>query len=113
MVINEIKDHKLIIFIIRKGLSSKVIKSAKAAGAVGWTLTYGRGIAEKHIYENILGIAYEPEKEIIFIAVKDTDIDNILNKASEKVDLNKPGGGIAIVLDLAKCVGIAHLVENL
>ncbi len=108
---NNILNHKLLVIIIKKGLSGKVIKYAKEGGTVGWTLIYGRGSAEKHIYENILGIEYEPEKEIILIALKSNDVDNVLNTITEKMQLKKPGKGIGFVVDIKKCIGIAHLID--
>lgn len=101
--------HKLIVVIVGKGMASKIVAAAKAAGAHGGTIIHGRGTAAKSIYESILGIAYEPEKELIFISVEASLADEVLAVVTEKGNLGKPGKGIGFVLDLAKIHGVAHL----
>lgn len=81
-------------------------------GVEGSTIMYGKGMAEKRIYEQILGIKYEPEKEIILMAVESSKVDNVLDTMIKNERLNEPGHGIAVVLNLNKCVGIARLLKN-
>jgi len=102
------KSHKLIVSIVKKGLATKIVAAAKKAGAHGGTIIFGRGSTEKTLYENIFGIAYQPEKEIIFIAVGEDELDIVLRAVTREGDLDKPGRGIAFVLDLAKIVGTVH-----
>ncbi len=106
-------DHKLIVIIIKKGMASFLMNKLKKAGAEGETVFFGKGAAEKSIYEKVLGIEYQPEKEIILIATKEELVDNILDSAVKNAHLDKPGNGIAFVLDLKKCVGISRLLKEL
>jgi nitrogen regulatory protein P-II 1 len=105
-------NNKLIVIIIKKGLASKLLDVAKKHGAEGGTITYGKGSAESHIYEKILGIKYEIEKEIILMAVNAEKTNNILNNIITKFKLNTPGKGIAFVIDIKKCLGIVHLLNK-
>lgn len=103
------KNHKLIVAIVKKGFATKIVAAAKKAGAQGGTIIFGRGSAEKSLYESIFGIAYEPEKEIIFIAAGENELDSVLQAITKEGNLDRPGRGIGFVLDLAKIVGAVHL----
>ncbi len=108
-----IKYYKLITVIVKKGLATRIVTAAKEAGAGGGTILLGKGAAEEHIYETILGIKYEPEKEIVFIAVEDIYVESVLNIVTREGELNKSDTGIGFVVDLKKCIGIAHLLKSL
>lgn len=105
-------NYKLIVVIVKKGLASSLVMKLKKEGVEGSTIMYGKGMAEKRIYEQILGIKYEPEKEIILMAVESSKVDNVLDTMIKNERLNEPGHGIAVVLNLNKCVGIARLLKN-
>ncbi|MFA5603078.1 MAG: P-II family nitrogen regulator [Bacilli bacterium] len=102
---NNKKDFDLLVIIVKKGYSEKVVKTAQAVGAKGSTVINGRG-SSVHENKKILGVPIEPEKEIILIVVEDKDTDRILNEIISKVELNKPGVGIGFVLDVERVVGI-------
>ncbi len=109
--LNYLDKYKLIIIIVKKGLASKIITKLKKVGIEGSSVMYGKGTAEKKIYEQILGFKYEPEKEIILIAIEEFNVDKVLDFMIKEEKINKPGYGIAIVLNLSKCVGIARLLN--
>jgi nitrogen regulatory protein PII len=98
--------NKLIITIVRKGLATKIISASKKAGSKGGTTVFGKGTADKKTYENLLGIPYEPEKEIIFIIVENSLIKDVLSSVTDVGKLNKKGYGIAFVIDIRKCIGV-------
>ena len=99
--------HDLIAVIVKKGLSEKVLDSAKKAGAEGGTILYGRGTGI-HEKAKLLGIPIEPEKEIIFIIIDKKKTKKVLDSIVSSTNLNKPGVGIAFVLELSKVLGISH-----
>lgn len=105
---NNSKEYKLIVTIVKKGLSEQVIKAAQEAGAKGSTVINGRG-SSVHETIKILGIPIEPEKEIILIVAEASKADNILSQIVNKTQLNDLGVGIGFVLDVEKVVGI---IEN-
>jgi nitrogen regulatory protein PII len=102
---NDSKGFDLIVIIVKKGLSEKVVNAAQLVGAKGSTVINGRG-SSVHETTRILGVPIEPEKEIILIVVEDKDTNKILNEIVDKADLNKPGVGIGFVLDVEKVIGI-------
>ncbi|MFA5603077.1 MAG: P-II family nitrogen regulator [Bacilli bacterium] len=108
---NYLDNYKLIILIIKKGIASKLLIKLRKVGVGGSTIMFGKGTAEKNIYEQILGVEYQPEKEIIFIAVDSSKADKILDTIIKEEHIDKPGHGIAIVVNLSKCAGIARLLN--
>lgn len=101
--------HKLILVVVSKGLGSKIVAAAKVAGSHGGTIVRGRGTATQSIYESILGITYEPEKELVLVGVNAALAESILAVIAETGNLNKPGHGIGFVLDMLRLHGVAHL----
>jgi len=97
----------LIVTIVNKTHSEKVLEAARQAGAEGGTIIFGRGTG---IHENakLFGIAIEPEKELILTLIKKDLTESVLDSIVAKVNLDQPGKGIAFVLDVEKVVGINH-----
>lgn len=102
----------LIVTIVPKGDSERVVKASKKAGAEGGTIIPGRGTGI-HEGKKLFGIAIEPEKEVILTLVPESKTDAILQAIVEAGDLDKPGTGVGFVLDTKRMVGIHHLVENM
>ena len=100
--------YKLLITIVNYGMARKAVKASKEAGAEGGTTIIGKGTAS-HDITSFLGIPLEPEKEIILILATDDKIDNILQAVISTAKLNKPGHGIAFIVDINKVAGIRHL----
>jgi len=103
--------YDLIITIVNKGYSHLVLKASKEAGAEGGTTLMGRG-AGIHETKTILGIPIEPEKEIVLTAIPQERTDHVLNTIVQSAGLNKPGKGVAFVVELKKVAGICHLVDG-
>src|SRR5699024_7547465 len=59
-------EYEAIFTIVDKGLSEKVIDSAKSAGATGGTVIHGRGSGSRE-KALLFNIEIEPEKEIVLI----------------------------------------------
>lgn len=106
-------DNKLdlIITIVNKGHSIDVINAAKEARAEGGTVISGRG-SGIHEVAKLFGFLMEPEKEIVLSLVDVSKTEQVLQAISDKVGINKPGKGIAFVIDVKKAVGISHYLNN-
>lgn len=98
-------DYEAIFVIVDKGLSDRVLDSAKSAGSKGGTVIHGRGsgIEEK---EKIFNIEIEPEKDIILILSKEEQVKEIVDAIKENLNICKPGAGIIFVLDVNKTLGL-------
>lgn len=104
--------YDLIITIVNKGDSEKVVDASKQAGAEGGTIINGRGTGI-HEQAKLFNILIEPEKEVILTLInrdKTTDVLEAINKGAE---LHTPGKGIAFVLEVERTVGINHLLNNM
>lgn len=102
-------EFDLIVTIVRMGFSEKIIEASRQAGAEGGTIIVGRGTGV-HERKKLLGIPIEPEKEIILSAVPRNRTQQILEAIVKAGELDKPGAGIAFVLELKQVAGICHLL---
>jgi len=108
MKMSEIKtNYSLVVTIVEKGNAEEVIEHSKKGGAEGGTIIPGRGLGV-HDTAKILGILIEPEKEVVLILIPKEKADGVLNAISEGMNLEKPGKGIAFVIDVPKVFGICH-----
>jgi nitrogen regulatory protein PII len=101
----------LIVTIVKKGWSDRVVQASREAGAEGGTILMGRGTG---IHENksLFGLPIEPEKEIILTIVELDQTDAVLTAIEKAAELNTPGMGIAFVLNLDKIAGRVHMLCN-
>lgn len=106
------KEYQLIITIVDQGKAEDVIECSKKGGAEGGTILTGRG-AGIHDTAKILGILIEPEKEVILTLIEKEKTDTVLEAIVEGMELEKPGKGIAFVIDVAKAAGIVHRGESI
>lgn len=104
-------DFKLLIVIVKKNLSRKVLKACQKAGAEGGTVFSGRGTGT-HDSGTIFGVKVEPEKDIIIILTPDEIVDAVISKVRAAVRLDKPGTGIAFVVNSKSICGIAHMLDQ-
>ena len=104
--------YNLIVTIVNKGYSEKVVEASKMAGAEGGTIVYGRGTGI-HEQAKLFNIAIEPEKELILTLIDRDKTDDVLASINEHAQLNKPGKGIAFVLEVERTIGINHILNRM
>lgn len=102
--------QKLLITIVNKGMATKVVRVSKRIGCEGGTILPGKGTGRKDI-TSFLGIAFNPEKEVVFSLVGENEAEQVLNAISKMAKLGKPGNGVAFVVNVKSVAGIAHLLE--
>jgi len=98
--------YSLIVTIISRGYADAVVNAAKEAGARGGTIFYARGTGV-HDAEKFLGVAIQPEKEVVLTLVKKDDVREIISAITEKAGLMTDGRGVSFVLPVARTAGIA------
>ncbi|MDF1613963.1 P-II family nitrogen regulator [Desulfurivibrio dismutans] len=101
---------ELIVTVINKGNSEKVVSASKRAGAEGGTILYGRGTGI-HEKETLFSIPIEPEKEVILTLIANDKTEAVLQAIRQETGLDEPGMGIAFVLPVERTTGIKHLEE--
>ena len=103
---------KLIVTIVPQGGSSPLVDAAKAAGAEGATILRGRG-SGVHEGARFLGLPIEPEKDVLLILIDTDRAERVLDAVVDAGDLDRPGKGIAFLLDVPRVAGIVHRGEVL
>lgn len=104
-------NHKLIVTIVMKGMAKKVVSASKKAGAEGGTTILGRGTGI-HEMQKLFGICVDPQKEVILTLIESQQADKVLSAIIEAGQLNKPGFGIAFVLNVGQLTGVVHLLKG-
>lgn len=104
-------QFQMIFAIVEAGRASNILEAARNVGAEGGTIILGRG-SGIHEHEKIWGVPIEPEKEIIMVMAKKECVDIILDAMVNAGELNKPGKGIAFVMEVSKVAGITHLEDG-
>ena len=105
------RRFQLIVTIVSQGYASHIVEAAKAAGSRGGTILRGRG-SGVHESGRFFGVAIEPEKELVLVLVPTSITQKVLDAVVEAGKLDKPGTGIAFVLDVPHVAGIAHPEES-
>ena len=100
----------LIVTIINKGWADEVVEAARRAGAEGGTVLYGRGTGV-HERKSFFGILIEPEKEVVLTLITRERTRSVLQAIIKAGQLERPGTGIAFVLDVSQVAGIIHLAN--
>ncbi|MDR1958300.1 MAG: hypothetical protein LBQ54_04550 [Planctomycetaceae bacterium] len=99
--------YELIITIVNKGWADHVIKVTRNAGAPGATVLHARG-SGIHDITSFLGLAIEPEKEIILNVVPESISEKIVTEVADALNLKAPGTGISMILPLRGVTGLFH-----
>ena len=104
------QDFNLIITIVEKGFSDPVISASKSAGAEGATIITARG-AGIHENDTFLGVAIQPEKEIVMILVKKTIRKKVMRAICKQCGLDDEGKGMTFSIPVDEIGGISHLMS--
>ncbi|MGR8920801.1 MAG: P-II family nitrogen regulator [Gammaproteobacteria bacterium] len=94
-------DVKLITCIVQRGAADAIISAARAAGAQGATVHYGRGLGVRERL-GILGFAVNVEKEVINVVVSGEQVERVFEAMYLAGNLDTPGAGIMYVTPLEK-----------
>ena len=103
-------EFDLIVTIINKGWADEIVEAARSAGAEGGTVLYGRGTGV-HERKSFFGILIEPEKEVVLTLIPRERTQSVLQAIIKAGQLERPGTGIAFVLDVSQVAGIIHLTN--
>jgi nitrogen regulatory protein PII len=97
-------SFQLITCIVERGKADKIVDEAIKAGATAATMFYarGRGVKEKL---GFLGKFIMPEKEVILIATKAEQTQNVFDVVAKAAQLDIPGKGFAYVQPIERTAG--------
>jgi nitrogen regulatory protein P-II 1 len=96
---------KMIIAIVQRGKADDLVSASIKAGAPAATVFYGRGqgIREKL---GLLGLAIQPEKEIIIIVLEAWLIPQVMPAMVKAGKLDQPGIGFVFVVSVDYALGM-------
>ena len=102
---------QMIVAIVQRGKADTPIKAALKAGAKSAVAFFGRGMG---IRERLgwLGLAVQPEKEIVLIAVPMALTELVVRAMVRAGNLDQPGVGFLFVMPVEQMVGLAALANT-
>ena len=103
--------YSLITVIAEKGCSDMVMDAAREAGAKGGTVVHAKGTG-KESETKFFGMSISPEKEMIYIATRKSDRDNIMRAIMEKAGPQTDAGAVVFSLPVEDIVGLTALMEE-
>ncbi len=103
-------ETKCIVTIVERGKANKIVDAAKAAGASGATIFYGRGTGDTEI-KKFLKVNIESSKEVILIISEKEEAEPIIRAMVKAGNLFKPGKGILFTLPISNLMGLTHREE--
>lgn len=103
--------YELIITIITSGYSAQVKDAAVAAGARGGTLIHALGLGGEEA-KKFLGIAIQPEKEIVLNVVKREEKAAVMKAIAEAAGINTEGRGIIFSLPVDEAIGLSGVTKE-
>lgn len=102
---------KLITAVVQRGKADAPVQAALSAGAPGATITFGRGQGVRERL-GVLGLAIQPEKEVIFIVVEERLLDRVLTAMVRAGNLDQHGVGFVYVTPVERTVGLLQTEER-
>lgn len=102
---------KLITAVVQRGKADEPVQAAIKAGAQGATIVFGRGQGIRERL-GLLGLAVQPEKEVIFIVIEERLLDRVLLAMIKAGNLDQPGLGFVYVTPVERTVGLMQAVER-
>lgn len=98
-------NFKIIMAMVKPEFTDQVVDAAKSAGATGDAIIPARG-SGVHQTTSFLGLSIEDKTEIILFLVPENLALKILQTIKDVAEFEKPGRGIALVLNVDSVVGL-------
>ena len=104
------KVLKMIMAVVQRGKADDSVSAAIKAGAPAATVFFGRG---RGIRERlgVLGLAIQPEKEIIMIILEEWLVDQVITGMVRAGKLDQPGVGFLFVVPVERALGMVEAEE--
>ena len=102
---------KLITAVVQRGKADAPVQAALNAGAPGATIVFGRGQGVRERL-GLLGLAVQPEKEVILIVVEERLLDRVLTAMVKAGDLDQHGVGFVYVTPVERTIGLLRLGDQ-
>ena len=101
----------LIVGFVNPNITEKVIKTAKKSGATGDVIIQGKGSGIEP--SNFLGLSIQDKTDIILFVVEEHHTNKIIESVSEECNIEDPGNGILIALNIDKVAGLSKQIKKI
>jgi nitrogen regulatory protein PII-like uncharacterized protein len=101
----------LIVGFINPDLTNKVVKTAKQSGATGDVIIQGKGTGIEP--SDFLGLSIQDKTDMVLFVVEEHHTNKIIESVSNECNLEDPGNGIMIVLNIDKVAGLSHQIKKI
>jgi nitrogen regulatory protein PII len=98
-------EYSLIFTIVNKGSTDLVMEAARKAGGTGGTITGARGTGNPELAK-FYGFTIQPDKEIVFIVVKNEIADKVVKQIYDDAGISTRGQGITFTIPITDVVGL-------
>jgi nitrogen regulatory protein PII len=102
---------KLVVAFVEPDLTDKVIKTAKNAGATGNVVLSGKGSGLEPA--SFMGLAISERTDAILMVVEEHSVNSIISALTEEINLEEPGNGVVVVLDINKVAGLSKQIKKI
>ncbi len=103
-------DHDLIVVISELGYTNLIMDAARKAGAYGGTVIHAKGTGMASA-EKFMGVSLAQEKELIYIVVRTSQKNAIMQAIMEEAGLNTKAKAICFSLPVTDTAGL-RLLED-
>ena len=103
--------HKLLISTVKPDVTDAIVTAAKAAGAPGATIIPGRGTGA-HEAKTFFGLSLEEQTDVVIVLLTDDLVRPVMDAISQAGEFDKPGTGIAFVLEVVDVVGLGARTDS-
>ena len=103
---------KLLISMVKPGVTDDIVDAAKDAGAKGATIIPGHGTGRREA-KTFCGLTLEEQTDVVLILLDESYVEPVMAAISREGQFHKPGTGIAFTLPVEAVTGFAGKVPGL
>lgn len=104
-------NFKLIVAMVKTGMTDRVVDAAKAAGGTGATIIPARGTGI-HEAKTFFGLTLEAQTDVVLFLLDERCTQPVLEAVYKAGGFKEPGTGIAFVMDVESVVGLESQLEH-
>lgn len=101
----------LIVGFVDPSITHRVVKTAKNSGATGDVIIQGKGTGIEP--SKFLGLSIQDKTDIILFVVEEHHTKKIINSVSKECNLEEPGNGIIISLNIDRVAGLSKQIKKI
>ena len=109
---SSLKDTKyeLLVTIANQGYSERIMDAARKVHAAGGTVIHAKGTGT-HLAQKFMGVTLVPEKEMIFIVVRKSQKNDIMQAIMDEAGTGTKAGAIVFSLPVTDTAGMRMMEE--